>query len=253
MRQTLREVGYIVLAVLVVWAWSTIIAERADAQPAEHLYQPPDSLIPWCYDGFTGSVGLRFPNLTMDDLRSMGILLTIDRRNGDASVYQSDDGIPRPLIPLAMLDPRWPPDNPGWPDETFGIGGWKMPQGMPDLYYQCVYWILSDTFEGHLLEEQAWGAWHFESYWTFVPDSIPWDCCPPSLWPHPAGCVRQLSRWWQDPDTLYWSHWHWQIRWNSAVGGHWEIVGGIPGGGWWSPHMGAWIMSEKAKLLPRGK
>lgn len=243
--KTIAKYLLITAACLVaVLIWASLWAEFAEAQPDSiPRYTPPDSLLPWCYDGIAWGED-RFPGLTPAELRSFGILITDDARNASPAIHHNGQGLPRAWIPLAFADDRIPPFDPGWPDEIFGIGGWTMPQGMPDLYYQCVYWIGTGTWEGHLAESVADGAWHYNS--VHIPDTITWDCCPPSLWPHPSGCVRILGRWWRDPETGYWSHWLWQVRWNSAVGGYWEIVGGIPGGGWWSPHLGPWVMSQKS-------
>lgn len=218
-------------AIILTWALITVAVEVAHSQPDSiPRYGPPVDSILIYVQPIKGDIPAFLSGRSLEQRRAMGVVLTLQ------------DG-PTWVIPQIYANASFPPDNPGWPD-LFGRRGYTLPEGMPDLYYQCVDWITTGTFEGHLHEEQAWGSWHFDSYWPFVPDSITWDCCPPSLWPHPAGCVRQLDRWYRDPDTGYWSHWWWQIRWNSAVGGYWEIVGGIPGGGFWSPHLGPWIQSQ---------
>lgn len=239
----IRFLARCVAVVLVVWIFSSLWAQCAKGQPDElEHFAPPDSTIPDVYRAYSRSLDYPWTSLGPEQLKEWGIVITLDDRTPEQLAQRS-------LIPLAMLDDSIEPFPPGWPFDTFGVGGYNPPEGMPDLYYQCVAWIEAGDWEGHLEEELADGAWHYDS--QHLPDMITWDCCPDSLWPHPAGCVRILGRWYQDPDTGGWSHWQWQVRWNRAIVGYWEIVGGLPGGGWWSPHWGPTIQADYEREFPR--
>lgn len=95
---------------------------------------------------------------------------------------------PEPLGPVAV-----PVEEP--PEEQDGLT-WEEVDSM------IIAGDLSQVEE--LVAEGEWHKGHGHAHRLF------WDCCPDSLWPHPAGCVRMVRHW-----SEIWGN-RWQFRVNPS-------------------------------------